>query len=633
VSLPEGVSTCNVTFGKALSQFGTVARLTGKVTMDRRVIHAATGYSLNPADEDAPRSDDDDLLSFAVPHVDQEGFLDPATQLATTHWYYTLSGKIIFAGGGKTLSFTKTFQPLVGQTDIDLDFLPDGTPTPGVTAPTAEVSSVAGQTGHVSTSALRTALGVDTLEEDLDGKADLDETGRVGYPQLPEALSPSGLLASFDENVPPVVAQTLSDDPTIRDDLTARISQLAASDIGIVTGVAVEDPEYAIPFVDEDRYAAGGVLKDGSTQFERLLHQPQSIPFAAFGEDVPLAEESDYEYAVPFVDDDGYIAGGLLKSGEWHFRGLAEQVALSAAAMTRSDPYRLAFAGDSLFDGYSNAEGHWTDIEATPGQVDLLLPDHVTVFNRGYAGWAVDEVAIRIGAYPLSCTVSGGQIPASGSVTVTIPAGVGWVPGLTREFAGTLAGVPGTLTRTGASNTSLTFARTASGSAVPVGGPVTFVSAEAVHETDTMVVCLGRNDFAYNVTGTEGSVAAHVLAGTARIWSYLREQVQVPHVLFVGTLTKPGETTGTSAHNIVTAINRGLASTYGGRYWDMRDYMVNQAIYDLGITPTASDLAAIAGDTMPPSIVAGGTEVHYTKAAATVLAAQIYRQLVTRGWV
>lgn len=246
MSLPEGVSTCNVTFGKALSQFGTVARLTGKVTMDRRVIHAATGYSINPADEDAPRSDDDDLLSFAVPHVDQEGFLDPATQLATTHWYYTLSGKIIFAGGGKTLSFTKTFQPLVGQTDIDLDFLPDGTPTPGVTAPTAEVSSVAGQTGHVSTSALRTALGVDTLEEDLDGKADLDETGRVGYPQLPEALSPSGLTASKAYIVPDV-------EPDTGADLTAALhAEYAAADgkpvrlvkpgVYLVDGLVLDQP-------------------------------------------------------------------------------------------------------------------------------------------------------------------------------------------------------------------------------------------------------------------------------------------------------------------------------------------------------------------------------------------------------
>lgn len=157
--MPPGVTLCTVTYGKALGALGAVARITGKVTMDRRIVHAATGWSINPADEDIPNTGEE--LTFAVPHVDQPGFLDTAGQ-DTTHWYYTLTGKIIFTGGGKSVSYSKTFQPLVGQTNIDLDLVLDGPVQPGVSAPSAEVLSVAGRTGHVSGSDM-----VEALEPDL----------------------------------------------------------------------------------------------------------------------------------------------------------------------------------------------------------------------------------------------------------------------------------------------------------------------------------------------------------------------------------------------------------------------------------------------------------------------------------
>lgn len=158
MTMPPGVTLCTVTYGKALGALGAVARITGKVTMDRRIVHAATGWSINPADEDIPNTGEE--LTFEVPHVDQPGFLDTAGQ-ATTHWYYTLTGKIIFTGGGKSVSYTKTFQPLVGQTNIDLDLVLDGPVQPGVSAPSAEVLSVAGRTGHVSGSDMVLALEPD----------------------------------------------------------------------------------------------------------------------------------------------------------------------------------------------------------------------------------------------------------------------------------------------------------------------------------------------------------------------------------------------------------------------------------------------------------------------------------------
>lgn len=51
------------------------------------------------------------------------------------------------------------------------------------------------------------------------------------------------------------------------------------------------------------------------------------------------------------------------------------------------------------------------------------------------------------------------------------------------------------------------------------------------------------------------------------------------------------------------AVEQALAAAYGTKFLNMREYMVNQAIYDAGIAPTADDLALMAQGRTPASLM------------------------------
>jgi len=387
---------------------------------------------------------------------------------------------------------------------------------------------------------------------------------------------------------------------------------------------------YALPFTDATGYVSGGIQSDGRWNFERG-------PRVRGQNDVTLKPLNTTGWAIPFADQDGYVAGGIRPDGTAEFFKLklppgAASDALAdanlAAGYTRSSRYRVAAIGDSLTDGYFGGVGN-QDADAYPAKLQALMPAGVTVFNLGNSGYTVDEEAVRIGALPVPLTVTGGSIPASGPVDVTTTAVIGWRPsGTTRTIPGTLAGVPGTLTRT-TSDTVFTFTRTTTGTAVAVSGAPVFVPDFAGHAGDTAVILLGRNNVSYSVQGADASIAEHVEKGIARIVNWLTAQVK--HVLVISNTTTQAETSGSGGYATIADINARLAVAYPTRFLNLRSYLVNQAIYDLGITPTTADNTAMAADTLPPSIMDDNT--HWSKNTAVLVAAQINNYLTTRGWV
>lgn len=150
MSLPDGVTTCLLTYGPITDTFGNLAdSITVEVVADRTIVHAASGRTLfkNPV---VVSADGGGVAQLPVPHTDQTGFRDQQ-QNTLTGWYYTVRLSARF--GSSIQTDTKTFQPLVGQTTVDADLLPsNGMVTPGVTAPTAVVTSVNGETGAVTVS-------------------------------------------------------------------------------------------------------------------------------------------------------------------------------------------------------------------------------------------------------------------------------------------------------------------------------------------------------------------------------------------------------------------------------------------------------------------------------------------------
>ena len=388
----------------------------------------------------------------------------------------------------------------------------------------------------------------------------------------------------------------------------------------------ITDSTYAIPFADKDGYVAGGVLPNGTFNFEK--------PSTILGETGISAQPiSAPGWAEVHTDKDGYISCGIRSDGTFvSYKSASSstlQQANDALGYSRSSKTRVATVGDSLTAGYDNVTGSWAAGQSWPAQLQTLVPASVTVFNRAYGGWTVDEIAIELGAFPFDVTITGGTIPASGAVGVTTAQPVGWTGSSNiRSFHGSLAGIPGTI-RKDAGNV-LSFTRTAAGTAKDTSGLQRFTADWDVHRADTLIIFIGRNDVSNSVVGGEGSVVDHVLAGTQRIVDYLT--VDLKQVLLVGTITTQSETSGTAGYNTVTAINSALAAKFGPRFVDVRRYLIDKAIYDQGITPTTADLTAMAADTLPASIMMDGT--HYNQATAALLASKVFNPyLQTRGWL
>ena len=292
------------------------------------------------------------------------------------------------------------------------------------------------------------------------------------------------------------------------------------------------------------------------------------------------------------------------------------------------DPLQVAFWGDSLFDGYPVPPYNVDQSNSLPGVFATLYPA-ATVYNFGKQGQSADEIAIRQGGIVPMLTVSGGSIPASGPVTVTSPAVFGWRLDRAADSAtGTLAGVPGTLTFVRTASPDMTFTRTTPGTAVPVAGAVPWESAGRAYAGALQVIMAGRNDIGYNSPAGVPSVDRVVTATVAMVESLTPMNRRV---LLLGTTTSTAETSGTNGYNQVTAINAALKALYPQFFWDYRAWLVKEAIYELGITPTAGDLVQMAGDTLPSSIMTD--PVHYSPATAAKAAARIKLELTNRGWI
>ena len=152
--LPGAIQIATLTFGSAQTFFGNDVEMTVTVTPTHNLTWAATGQP---------------IISFArtyvappgmpgsipLPVVDQAGFIDSSGN-AFTMWAYRIT--IVYkTAEGVTWQATKNFQPLTGQSIVDLDLLPDGPIQTAVSAPIPEVLSVNGETGAVVVDEITTA--------------------------------------------------------------------------------------------------------------------------------------------------------------------------------------------------------------------------------------------------------------------------------------------------------------------------------------------------------------------------------------------------------------------------------------------------------------------------------------------
>lgn len=172
MSYPSGVSLAVITAGTVSDFFGGDSSATAKVTPmlggTSHIVHAASGSVLVPTSMHFT-AEEGGSLSFSVPHVDQDGWLD-ASGRAFKGWSYRVE-VTVQPRRSKPITWTKTVAPVIGQDLVDLDLVGTGgagTPTIG-TVPT--VTSVAGKAGAVTVADLEAAgVGGAPAWEDVTGK-------------------------------------------------------------------------------------------------------------------------------------------------------------------------------------------------------------------------------------------------------------------------------------------------------------------------------------------------------------------------------------------------------------------------------------------------------------------------------
>lgn len=247
----------------------------------------------------------------------------------------------------------------------------------------------------------------------------------------------------------------------------------------------------------------------------------------------------------------------------------------------------------------------------------------LTVRDSGEAGQSSTEVAFRAGALAVAFTVAGNQIPASGAVNVTALSPSGdWRTGVSASVRwserGYLAGVLGTFYHQNVSFPAQ-FVRDKPGTAVscPAGTPFLVAPGPKTgygFERCPVSIWVGRNNVSSLAT-----VQRDITALVARFPS--------PRKMILSVTNMSTEPSGSSGYNQVKAINDWLANTYPNFYVDVRKWLVNDALRDMGLTPTSEDTAAVNQDLIPPTLMNDST--HITAAASAALGrylAFVYRE-------
>lgn len=301
------------------------------------------------------------------------------------------------------------------------------------------------------------------------------------------------------------------------------------------------------------------------------------------------------------------------------------------------DPLRIVVYGESHMEdatGGKTTAQRWSTLLQ-----GLLTPTYptLTVTNRATGGTVAEEAAFVRGALATSFTIPSGTIPTSGSVAVTLdtpmrtvtPAPTLSAPGRLVDATGATL-VSGTATRNGADLT-WTFTRTASGAAISVTR-AWFVSDDFdTYQDSVLIVGSAINDSVNYPSQSLSQDIDRVVGATAAIIESVRTSVK--RALLLGSLTRATDYPGSSQYVVVTEAHRELARCYPtfAACEDMRQYVNQQLIVDMGISPTASDTTSMLNDTIPTSVTQDGQ--HITVAASPFYAAQVKKLLTLKGFI
>ncbi len=242
----------------------------------------------------------------------------------------------------------------------------------------------------------------------------------------------------------------------------------------------------------------------------------------------------------------------------------------------------------------------------------------LTVYNYGVCGEKADQIAIRMGLYPM--TVPAFTIPAKKDPVAVRLLCEGEDPVMLRlGDAGMnpceIAGVKGTLSFS-EEDFSYYFTRLAEGEEVfvPDGTPVVMDAAGKADPDDIVVLFAGSNDRptkenVKDLIETEKEMIRY-LGSSKYIVVGLTSQEMIPEV---------------------AAVNEELQAEFGEHFLDIRAYLLENGLKDAGITPTEQDLLDIEAGEIPSSLRVD--IVHGTPEFYRIIGEQLYEKMKADGYL
>ena len=264
--------------------------------------------------------------------------------------------------------------------------------------------------------------------------------------------------------------------------------------------------------------------------------------------------------------------------------------AVVAATMLFAAPAPSAASGPTIVQCYGASTFSNLCGTAPPSPLQQHVPDGVTVVNYAVGSHRSYAIATKMGVYQLT-TGRSIIIPADGAIEIGTP---GDLPVPLERFdrltmRSTIAGIEGILLRGDGAQWRFTRIQPGDAQSVPAGTPI--VSLETPQPGSVSIINPGLNNMVEVdrvLHDLELMVAAHRAASDAPYW--------------IATLPPAWGGFDTQYGAARLAINDAIRTTYGDHVAPYGEYLLNGALADAGIVPTAADRQRIAAGITPESL-------------------------------
>lgn len=287
------------------------------------------------------------------------------------------------------------------------------------------------------------------------------------------------------------------------------------------------------------------------------------------------------------------------------------------------DPKMLAGWGDSM-------------MKSTGGKKSILevAADELNVSHKnfGIGGIKSENVAVLQGGVPMQLVFKDQEIKKSGPTKVS-HYNIEPINFQTAQYReGFINSIEGKIERLSEKEnkrktTGYTFTPKDSDAIIKVKDTVVFRFKEAIeYNNKWTIIWVGRNDkkSGDHVFQTRDNIQAMI--------DHLGENAK-KHVLVLSICNGVAdrEFKGSTPHTQIVRLNSVLKEAFGDRFVDVRDYMVNKAIYDMGMTPTPQDLEDIKKDCIPRSFLRDN--VHFNAIGNEATGKYIAKIIKEKGWI